>query len=123
MKTITLKIPIKQGSLVFCYGQPTPFLDIFLHKTTYFSTANQEYEGLLPALLQELHRPVREVDHLHEDDGEQWSFSAARPTRALCGNRYHGEARPIERHVDVSVDRVRCSGFNVGEVKQRPSRR
>jgi hypothetical protein len=33
-KTITLTIPIKQGSLVFCYGQPTPFLDIFLHKTT-----------------------------------------------------------------------------------------
>jgi hypothetical protein len=48
MKTITLTIPIKQGSLVFCYGQPTPFLDIFLHKTTYFSQANQEYEGLLP---------------------------------------------------------------------------
>jgi hypothetical protein len=48
MKTITLKIPVKQGSLVFCYGQPTPFLDIFLHKTTYFSTVNHEYEGLLP---------------------------------------------------------------------------
>ncbi|HZV27353.1 MAG TPA: hypothetical protein VFG00_13795, partial [Acidothermaceae bacterium] len=48
MKTITLTIPIKQGSLVFCYGQPTPFLDIFLHKTTYFSTVNHEYEGLLP---------------------------------------------------------------------------
>ena len=47
-KTITLTIPIKQGSLFFCYGQPTPFLDIFLHKTTYFSQANHEYEGLLP---------------------------------------------------------------------------
>ena len=47
-KTITLKIPIKQGSLVFCYGQPTPFLDIFLHKTTYFSAVNHEYEGILP---------------------------------------------------------------------------
>ena len=48
MKTITLTIPIKQKSLFFCYGQPTPFLDIFLHKTTYFSTANHEFEGLLP---------------------------------------------------------------------------
>jgi hypothetical protein len=48
MKTITLTIPIKQFALVFCYGQPTPFLDILLHKTTYFSQANQEYEGLLP---------------------------------------------------------------------------
>ena len=48
MKTITLTLPIKQKTLVICYGQPTPFLDIFLHKTTYFSTANQEYEGLLP---------------------------------------------------------------------------
>ena len=48
MKTITLTIPVKQGSLVFCYGQPTPFLDIFFHKTTYFSTVNHEYEGLLP---------------------------------------------------------------------------
>ena len=47
-KTITLTIPIKQGSLFFCYGQPTPFLDITLHKTTYFSSANHEYEGLLP---------------------------------------------------------------------------
>jgi hypothetical protein len=47
-KTITLTIPIKQGSLLFCYGQPTPFLDIFWHKTTYFSTVNHEYEGLLP---------------------------------------------------------------------------
>jgi hypothetical protein len=47
-KTITLTIPIKQGSLLFCYGQPTPFLDIFLHKTTYFSTVNHEYEGILP---------------------------------------------------------------------------
>ena len=50
-KTITLKIPIKQGSLFFCYGQPTPFLDILHHKTTYFSQANQEYEGLLPLCL------------------------------------------------------------------------
>ena len=47
-KTITLKIPIKQGSLVFCYGQPTPFLDVFLHKTTYFNPVNHEYEGILP---------------------------------------------------------------------------
>jgi hypothetical protein len=47
-KTITLTIPIKQGSLFFCYGQPTPFLDIFWHKTTYFSTVNHEYEGILP---------------------------------------------------------------------------
>jgi hypothetical protein len=47
-KTITLTIPIKQASLAICYGQPTPFLDLFLHKTTYFSTANHEYEGILP---------------------------------------------------------------------------
>lgn len=47
-KVITLTIPIKSATPVFCYGQPTPFLDIFLHKTTYFSKANHEYEGLLP---------------------------------------------------------------------------
>jgi hypothetical protein len=47
-KTITLTIPIKQASPVFCYGQPTPFIDFFWHKTTYFSQANHEYEGILP---------------------------------------------------------------------------
>jgi hypothetical protein len=50
-KTITLTLPIKQKTLVVCYGQPTPFLDILFHKTTYFSQANQEYEGLLPFCL------------------------------------------------------------------------
>jgi hypothetical protein len=50
-KLITLTLPIKQLSLVFCYGQPTPFLDILYRPTTYFSPVNQEYEGLLPLCL------------------------------------------------------------------------
>jgi hypothetical protein len=56
-KTITLTLPIKQKTLVVCYGQPTPFLDIFLHKTTYFSTVNHEYEGLLPLCFKNLTGP------------------------------------------------------------------
>jgi hypothetical protein len=50
-KTITLTLPLKQAALVFCYGQPTPFLDILYRPVTYFSQANQEYEGLLPLCL------------------------------------------------------------------------
>jgi hypothetical protein len=50
-KVITLTLPIKQAALVFCYGQPTTFLDILYRPVTYFSQANQEYEGLLPLCL------------------------------------------------------------------------
>jgi large repetitive protein len=50
-KVITLTLPIKQLSLVFCYGQPTPFLDILYRPVTYFNPVNQEYEGLLPLCL------------------------------------------------------------------------
>ncbi len=50
-KTIVLTLPLKQAALVFCYGQPTPFLDILYRPVTYFSQANQEYEGLLPLCL------------------------------------------------------------------------
>jgi large repetitive protein len=50
-KVITLTLPIKQLSLVFCYGQPTPFLDILYRPVTYFNPINQEYEGLLPLCL------------------------------------------------------------------------
>jgi hypothetical protein len=50
-KTITLTIQLKNAALLFCYGQPTPFRDITLRMTTYFSTVNQEYEGLLPLCL------------------------------------------------------------------------
>jgi hypothetical protein len=51
-KVITITLPtVKSWSLVFCYGQPTPFLDILYRPTTYFSQVNQEYEGLLPACL------------------------------------------------------------------------
>jgi hypothetical protein len=47
--TATAKNPIP--AVLFCYGQPTPFLDILYQKTTYFSQQNQEYEGLLPVCL------------------------------------------------------------------------
>ncbi|HTC68671.1 MAG TPA: hypothetical protein VK662_03825, partial [Acidothermaceae bacterium] len=50
-KVITLTLPIKQLSLVFCYGQPTTFLDILYRPVTYFNPINQEYEGLLPLCL------------------------------------------------------------------------
>lgn len=50
-KTITLTITTKLPILLFCYGQPTPFTDLFLKKTTYFNPVNQEYEGLLPPCL------------------------------------------------------------------------
>ena len=51
--TITTKVPI----LLVCYGQPTPFLNVLLQKTTFFNSTNQEYEGLLPACLPKLNGP------------------------------------------------------------------
>ncbi|MBV9293111.1 MAG: hypothetical protein JO222_11730, partial [Frankiales bacterium] len=46
-----LTFPTKKLVLLFCYGQPTPFLDILYRPTTYFSSTNHDYEGLLPACL------------------------------------------------------------------------
>jgi hypothetical protein len=40
-----------------CYGQPTPFINLFLQKTTYFSKTNQDYEDLLPLCLPRLNSP------------------------------------------------------------------
>lgn len=56
-KTITLTITTKLPIVLFCYGQPTPFTDLFLKKTTYFNHVNQEYEGLLPPCLPKLNGP------------------------------------------------------------------
>jgi hypothetical protein len=56
-KTITLTITTKKPILLFCYGQPTPFLDVLLHKTTYFNKVNQDFEGLLPPCLPRLTGP------------------------------------------------------------------
>jgi hypothetical protein len=56
-KTITLTITTKQPILLFCYGQPTPFIDLFLHKTTFFNPVNQDFEGLLPPCLPKLNGP------------------------------------------------------------------
>jgi hypothetical protein len=56
-KVITLTIQLKNLSLLFCYGQPTPFTDITLRPTTYFNPINQEYEGLLPLCLPKLTGP------------------------------------------------------------------
>ena len=51
-KTITLTLPYKLlPTLLFCYGQPTPFTTLLLQKTTHFNPVNQDYEGLLPACL------------------------------------------------------------------------
>jgi hypothetical protein len=54
-KVITLTFPASAKNpipaVLFCYGQPTPFLDILYQKTTFFSQANQDYEGLLPVCL------------------------------------------------------------------------
>ncbi len=47
--TATPKNPIP--AVLFCYGQPTPFLDVLYQKTTYFNKVNQDYEGLLPVCL------------------------------------------------------------------------
>lgn len=56
-KTITLTIATKIPILLFCYGQPTPFLNVLYQKTTFFNTVNNEYEGLLPACLPTLTGP------------------------------------------------------------------
>ena len=45
----TPKNPIP--AILFCYGQPTPFLDVLYQKTTFFNKVNQDYEGLLPVCL------------------------------------------------------------------------
>jgi large repetitive protein len=51
-KTLKLTFPTPKIPVVtFCWGQPTQFLNVLYQKVTYFSTANQEYEGLLPACL------------------------------------------------------------------------
>ena len=50
-KLITETFPTNLPVLLFCYGQPTPFTDITLHKTTYYNSTNKEYEGLLPPCL------------------------------------------------------------------------
>jgi hypothetical protein len=56
-KLITLTLQTKRPVFIFCYGQPTPFIDITLHKTKYFSAANQDYEGILPPCLPSLVGP------------------------------------------------------------------
>lgn len=56
-KTTTLTIATRTPILLFCYGQPTPFIDLFLHKTTFFNPVNQEFEGLLPACIPKLTLP------------------------------------------------------------------
>jgi hypothetical protein len=50
-KTITLTLQTKLPVLLFCYGQPTPFVTLLLQKTTHFNPVNQDYEGLLPYCL------------------------------------------------------------------------
>jgi large repetitive protein len=51
-KTITITMPYKLiPTLLFCYGQPTPFTTLLLQKTTHFNPINQDYEGLLPLCL------------------------------------------------------------------------
>jgi hypothetical protein len=57
MKVITLTIQTKLPVLLFCYGQPTPFLNILYRKTTYFNPVNQDYEGLLPLCLPKMTGP------------------------------------------------------------------
>jgi hypothetical protein len=48
-KQITLTLVTKHVRRLFCYGQPTPFRDLFKRWTTYRNPANDnEYEGLLP---------------------------------------------------------------------------
>jgi hypothetical protein len=47
-KTITLSRTTRHPSPIFCYGQPTRFVQANGHLTTYFSQANHEFEGVLP---------------------------------------------------------------------------
>jgi hypothetical protein len=56
-KVVSLTIATRLPILIFCYGQPTPFLDLTLHKTTFFSHANQEYEGVLAPCIKGLIPP------------------------------------------------------------------
>lgn len=57
MKVITLTIQTKLPVVLFCYGQPTPFLNALYQKTTYFNPVNQDYEGLLPICLPNMTGP------------------------------------------------------------------
>jgi hypothetical protein len=50
-KLITLTIQTKKIIVTFCYGQPSPFLDVLYRKTTFFNQTNKDYEGLLPICL------------------------------------------------------------------------
>lgn len=50
-KTIVLARTTNRPTLIFCYGQPTPFITVTGHLTTFFSKANNEYEGILPPCL------------------------------------------------------------------------
>jgi PKD domain len=56
-KTVKLTIATNRLILKFCYGQPTPFIDITLHKTKLFNAANQEYEGILAPCIGKLIPP------------------------------------------------------------------
>lgn len=48
-KDVTVTASTSSEFKRICYGQPTPFLNWKLKKTTYFNPANKEYEGILPA--------------------------------------------------------------------------
>jgi hypothetical protein len=63
-KLITLTLNRKLPTLIFCYGQPTPFLDVTFRKTTYFNPINQEYEGILPPCLPKATGPCVELQTL-----------------------------------------------------------
>jgi len=56
-KVIKYTYATKIVNPLVCYGQPTPFLDILLIKTTYYNQTNQEFEGLLPLCLPKLNGP------------------------------------------------------------------
>jgi len=47
VKVIKLKIPTTSYIGTICWGQPTPFIDQTGSETTYFSSENQDYEGVL----------------------------------------------------------------------------
>jgi hypothetical protein len=56
-KLITLSLRNRRPTVFFCFGQPTPFLDLTWHMTRHYNPANHEYEGLLPPCVRGLNGP------------------------------------------------------------------
>ena len=107
-----IKLTIATGPLIlkFCYGQPTPFTDITLRKTTFFSASNNEYEGILGSLPGPLDSPAvhlgaHQVADVGDGDGHRRSERPeAQPLAPHLSERHVAPAMPRSDWSRACVD-------------------